>query len=80
MNKLIEFISQWQIENDSEFLPLPVDEHSSIIFNFKNHIHKFIFSNESKRNACKDAIPIELLSQFSYFSETDEGLTYYVLS
>ena len=42
--KLIEYITNWQKENDSEFKLIPVDDHSAMIFNMGNQEFKFIFS------------------------------------
>lgn len=77
---IIKFIINWQIENDSEFTVLPNDEHSTLIFNHKNQIYKFIFSNKHKREMCRLRIPHELLNQYQFMIEQEDGFTYYLLS
>ena len=77
---IIKFITNWQIENDSEFTVLPNDEHSALIFNHKNQIYKFIFSNKHKREMCRLRIPHELLNQYQFMIEHEDGFTYYLLS
>lgn len=77
---IIKFITNWQIENDSEFTVLPNDKHSVLIFNHKNQIYKFIFSNKHKREMCRLRIPHELLNQYQFMIEQEDGFTYYLLS
>lgn len=74
---LIKFINEWQNEYDSEFKPIPIDNHSCLIFNYKNKNFKFIFSNEQLRNKCKDSIPLILLSDFLQIIEQEDGITFY---
>lgn len=77
MIDLISYIINWQNENDSEFKPLPVDEHSALIFNDENRIFKFIFSSKFKMSECKASIPHELIKDFQFFINQEEGFTYY---
>ena len=78
--EIIKFISLWQIENDSDFTVLPNDDHSSLIFNHKNQIYKFVFSNKHKRELCRLRIPHELLNEYKFMIEQEDGFTYYSIS
>ena len=78
--KIIEHINNWQKENDLDFQTIPNDEHSSLIFHHKNQIYKFIFSTESKRDKCRLNIPYELLDNYHYMIEQEDGFTYYLFT
>lgn len=78
--KIINYINDWQLKNDNEFKIIPNDNHSYLIFNHKNQIYKFVFSNKYKRNKCVSTIPIELLENYSYIMEQEDGLTYYLIT
>lgn len=76
LNKIINYISNWQLENDSEFKPVPTDNHSKLIFNYKNKIFTFIFSNQELRDKCKDSLSLEI--SYNYIISNDEdGITFY---
>lgn len=75
--KIIKFITNWQNVNDKDFKNLPVDELSSLIFNYKNQIYKFIFSNKYIRQQCISSIPQNLLFEYEYMIEQEDGFTYY---
>ena len=76
-NKLREFIKNWQNENDKDFKTLPVDKHSSLIFNHENEINEFVFSNERLRLSCQNNIPQELLKDYVHIINQEKGITYY---
>lgn len=77
---IIKFISDWQNEYDNDFKPIPIDEQSTLIFNCKNQIYKFIFSDVYKRNKCRAAIPRKLMTDFTYMIEQEDGFTYYLFT
>lgn len=78
--KIIEYINDWQKEHDFDFKLLPIDEHSSLIFNHENQIYRFIFSNKYKRDECRLNIPLELIEHYDYMIEQEEGFTYYLFT
>lgn len=78
--KIIEFVTKWQLENDSNFKVLPTDEHASLVFNHENQIYKFIFSNKLKRDDCRLRIPKELLVIYNHMLEQEDGFTYYLFT
>lgn len=78
--ELIEYINSWQKENDIDFKVLPIDEHSHLIFNYKNQIYDFIFSNKIKREKCRLSIPQKLLDNYQYAIEQENGFTFYYLA
>lgn len=75
--KIIEYIINWQQENDSDFKTVPTDNHSSLIFNHENQIYKFIFSDKHTRDMCRISIPQELMKDYHYMIEQEEGFTFY---
>ena len=75
--KLIEYITNWQKENDFEFKLIPIDGHSAMIFNMGNQEFKFIFSSKYKATECRMSIPSELLEDFVYIIDQEDGLTLY---
>ena len=75
--KIIEYIDTWQKQNDFNFKVLPIDEHSHLIFNYKNQIYDFVFSNKIKREKCRLSIPQELLNDCQYMIEQEMGFTFY---
>ena len=77
--KIIKYIRAWQNDNDKDFKMLPNDEHACLIFNHKNQIYKFVFSNKYKRDKCRLSIPIDLQMSYDYMIEQEDGFTYYVL-
>lgn len=78
--KIIEFITKWQQENDSDFKVVPNDNHSSLVFNHKNQIYKFTFSTQIKRDRCRLNIPNELMNNYQYMVEQEDGFTYYLFA
>ena len=80
ITKIIDYISKWQKENDFNFKVLPNDEHSSLVFNHKNQIYRFIFSNKFKRDKCRLSIPKELQINYDYMIEQEDGFTYYLFT
>lgn len=78
--KIIDYIINWQQENDSEFKTLPIDEHSHLVFNHKNQIYRFIFSNKHKRDMCRLSIPRELINDYHYMIEQEDGFTFYLFT
>lgn len=78
--KIIEYIVNWQNEHDSEFKTIPIDEHSHLIFNHKNQIYRFIFSNKYKRERCRLNIPMDLMNNYHYMIEQEDGFTYYLFT
>lgn len=78
--KIIEYIVNWQNEYDSEFKTIPIDEHSHLIFNHKNQIYRFIFSNKYKRDRCRLNIPMDLMNNYHYMIEQEDGFTYYLFT
>ena len=78
--KLIDYINKWQKENDNNFKILPIDEHSYLIFNHKNQIYKFAFSNKHKRDECRLNIPLDILEDYCYMMEQEDGFTYYLFT
>lgn len=77
IEKIAEFIRNWQNKNDLEFTPIPIDNHSALIFNNGNRIYKFMFSNKHKRDNCKSEIPKEYLSHYDCMIEQEDGFTFY---
>lgn len=75
--ELRNFIKNWQNENDKDFKTLPIDNHSSLIFNHENEIHEFIFSNKDLRLKCQSKIPKKLLLNYIQIIEQEKGMTYY---
>lgn len=75
-NKLYNLIIDWQKQNDSNFVPIPIDGQAHIVFNYKTSILTFIFSNIIKRNQCLRILPNDILSQFQYVQKniTKEGI------
>ena len=80
IKEIIDYISNWQSENDKDFKTLPIDNHSSIIINMGNKEFKFIFSNKYKRDECRINMPIEYLEKFSYMIEQENGFTFYIFN
>lgn len=78
--KIIEYIINWQKENDSDFKTVPIDEHSHLVFNHKNQIYRFIFSDKYKRDGCRLNIPRELMTNYPYMLEQEDGFTYYLFT
>ena len=76
-NELRTYIRSWQIKYDKDFKPLPIDEHSSLVFNHKNEIIKFVFSNERIREECRASIPSEYLAHYQYVVEQINEFIYY---
>lgn len=77
MYDVIDYINKWQMTNDSEFKVIPTDNHFAMIFNLGNQEYKFIFSSKAKQRECQMSIPNELLTDFIYLIEQEEGLTFY---
>ena len=77
MNKIIEFVEEWQKNNDKDFKTLPIDEHSKLIFNFGNRIYEFIFSNNCLRDKCKEELSNDIISEFTYIVDQEDGFTFY---
>lgn len=77
INKIITYITEWQLKNDISFVPVPIDEISSLIFDTGRNKYIFKFSNKYLRNACRVSIPLEYLDEFKYCIEQEEGFTYY---
>lgn len=75
--KLINYIINFQKENDPNWTPLPVDEHSNLIFVQDNFKCSFEFSNSIIRDNCRLSIPLSLLKDYSYFVDQEDGFTYY---
>lgn len=71
------YIKNWQKENDSDFKSLPIDNHSKLIFNHKNEIIVFIFSNKTLRDKCKRSIPLNLTADYDLIVDQEDGFTYY---
>ena len=72
---IINYIIDWQNENDKEFKPVPIDDHSKIIFNINNQqIYSFTFSSRFQRRVCYYSIPVELLEEFNYIEEQDNDI------
>lgn len=78
MFDIIKYIDIWQKENDLEFKTLPIDDHSHLVFNHGRHIYRFIFSSKQKRDECVLHIPKELIEEYQYIIEQEDGLTYYL--
>lgn len=78
--EIIKFINNWQNTNDENFKTLPNDEHSYLVFNHKNQIFRFVFSNKYKRDKCRRDIPLNLLNNYDYFIEQEDGFTYYLFT
>ena len=74
-----KFINDWQLKYDKGFKPIPIDNHFLLIFNHKNQIVSFTFSNKNLRDLCKDDIPLDLLSEYDYLSEDDNKIIFYKL-
>lgn len=81
MTDLLEKIINFQYKYDSDFNILPVDDHSTLIFNYGSYELKFIFSNEDIRRQCISYLNelYDLTIIFDYFIEQEDGLTYYKL-
>ena len=77
--KIITYVYDWQSKHDKDFQSLPVDSHSALIFNHENQIYKFLFSNKHKRDECRLTIPFELIENYNYMIEQEDGFTYYLL-
>lgn len=77
MIQIINFITDWQELNDKDFTPVPIDNHESLIFDLGNKKFYFTFSNKTLRDKCNSEIPLELLDNFSYVINQENGLTYY---
>ena len=78
--KIIEYINEWQKIHDTDFQPVPIDNHSCLVFNYKNQIYRFIFSNKFKRDKCRLSIPKEWLIKHQYVIEQEDGFTYYMFT
>lgn len=77
MHDIINYINKWQNINDSDFKVIPTDNHFAMVFNLGNQEYKFIFSSKTKQRECQMSIPNELLTDFTYLIEQEEGLTFY---
>lgn len=78
--EIIKYINAWQKNNDVDFKSIPIDNHSYLIFNHKNQIYRFIFSNDNMRNICRASIPQKLLNNYDYMIEQEDGFTYYLFT
>lgn len=71
------YIKQWQIENDSNYSILPIDDHKKLIFHNGREIISFDFSDKYLMEECRFSIPRELLKDYIYMIDQEDGFIYY---
>lgn len=77
--ELYNYIDNYQKNNDITFSSLPIDNHCKLIFNFKNQILEFIFSNSILRDDCLLNIPEEYMSQMFIRKDDETKVICYLL-
>ena len=71
------YVHNWQLEYDKNYSILPIDEHAKLIFHNGREIITFDFSDKYLMGECRLSIPLDLLKDFPYMIDQEDGFTYY---